>query len=220
MKFSLFSIICIIFSSFNRCGNNNVSTFEGVITYKLSVEIKVKDEYSDYLSKKYGKEMKFFWNQNGDLSRETYGNENGLQYHIYNKKENTCYTKFRGFDTLYYYPASENLNEIIKIEKGPDEVILDQKCKSFVYTVSGDFDNKEFTMTYYYSGKPYINSGLYEELKDGFANDVYARTKSPFMKMVLDFNNYKVTYVATSIQEEKVDDEKFMIDNSLPKKYF
>ncbi len=214
-------IFLILFLSF--LGKNTQEpkkTFEGVITYKVETEILKPDEYSEYLKEKYGTSMKFYWNNKGDLLRQTLGNETGLDYSLYINSENIFYNKYKGIDTLYFYEGSEKVDEILQIEESKAEIILNQKCRKIKIEAKNIKFGETYTMEYYYSGKPFINHELYKNINDGFANILYEKAKSPFLKFKLTFDNFCMTYTVEKIERKKIDDVFFVVDNSLPKKEY
>jgi len=215
---SLLILILSFFSYQTIEDNKKESYFEGVITYSVETNIKIKDKYSDYVSQKYGTQMDFFWNQNGDLLRQTTGNKSGLEYALHKHDENISYMKFKTLDTLYYYPSSESFDEIIEIKEGTSDVILDHECKSLTFLIRSPSQQDTIKMYYYYSGKPFINKELYKNLKDGFANIIYEKTESPFMRMTLDFKTYSITYEAIKIVEREINDERFKVEDGMVKK--
>ena len=232
MKLQLITLITIIFflscneniqknrSSYNSTENKQPAeklSFEGVVKYSVETETKIKDKYSDYRSQKYGDKMDFYWSRNGSQMRKSSGNSTGLEYSIYNKEENLSYTKFRNIDTLYYYDSGEILDRIIEIRNGPEEKILNQICKSLVFDIESSFQKDTIQMIYFYSGIPYIDQALFTEMKDGFADILYHRTESPFMKMILDYNTHTLTYTALEIIEKNIDKKTFKISEELPK---
>lgn len=216
----LYIFILLFLSLFGKDTQANKKTFEGVITYKVKTEILKPDKYSEYLKEKYGTSMKFYWNDKGDLLRQTFGNENGLDYSLYINSENIFYNKYKGIDTLYYYKGSENDDEIIEIKETKAELILNQKCKRIKIKAKNKKFADEYTMEYYYSGKPHINYKLYKNINDGFANILYKKAKSPFLKFKLTFDKFCMTYTAEKIEQKKIDDVFFVVDNSLPKKEY
>lgn len=211
-------LLLILISSFGACKTllvkKKVKYFEGVITYSVETKIKKNSVYSDYISKKYGSRMDSYWNSDGDLLRFTSGNEVGLDYTLFKNDLNTCYTKFKQLDTLYYYPASETFDKIIEIKTGPKKTILNQECRSWTFVVES-LKKDTFQMHYFYSGYPHINKFLYQDLKDGYANLIYKMTESPFMFMELDFDTHSISYEAIQIEEKKIKKERFEIDKNL-----
>lgn len=213
-------LIFLIASLFPKDTQINNKTFEGVITYKVKTEILKPDKYSEYIKGKYGTSMKFYWNDEGDLLRQTFGNEIGLDYSLYINKENTFYNKYKGIDTLYYYNGSEKTEKIIESKESKTETILNQKCKKIELKIKNIQFGEEYIMEYHYSGKPKINYELYEKINDGFASLLYKKAKSPFLKFKLTFDKYNMTYTAIEIEEIEVDDKLFIVNDGLPRKKY
>ncbi|WP_196889885.1 hypothetical protein [Aureivirga sp. CE67] len=192
--------------------------FEGVITYNVETIILKESSYSDYLKERYGTSMKFYWGENGNLLRKTFGNQAGLDYSLYIQKENTFYVKYKGVDTLYYYSGLTQDNELLQTIEDESEPILNQKCKKIELKLKSKFDGKEFISEYHYSKNQKINYKLYQNLNDGFANIIYKTTKSPYLKLKLIFDEIIMTYKAEKIEEIELDENIFKIDNKLPRK--
>ena len=214
MKFKLiFGILFITFTSLTK-----KKYFEGIITYNVETRILKESNYSDYLKERYGTSMKFYWGKNGNLLRKTYGNNFGLDYSLYVQEENTFYVKYKGIDTLYYYNALTQDNELLEIKESKSESILNQKCKKLELKLKSKINDKEFVSEYFYSKNPKINYKLYQNINDGFANIIYKKTKSPYLKLKMIFDKIIITYTAQKIEEKVIDESIFKIDTELPRK--
>jgi len=194
--------------------------FEGIITYDVETIILKESDYSDYLKERYGTTMKFYWSKNGNLLRKTFGNNVGLDYTLYLKEENTFYLKYKGIDTLYFYDGSVNDNEMIEIKESKSESILNQKCNKIEIKIKEKVSGKDFISEYHYSGSPKIDYKLYENVNDGFANLLYKKAKSPYLKLKIIFDELIMTYKARQIEIKEINDDIFILDTDLPRKQY
>lgn len=192
--------------------------FEGVITYGVETNILKESNYSDYLKERYGTSMKFYWGKNGNLLRKTFGNSLGLDYSLYIQKENTFYVKYKSIDTLYYYNALTQDNELLEMKESKSDSILNQKCNKIELKLKNKYNGKEFTSEYHYSKNPKINYKLYQNVNDGFANVIYKATESPYLKLKLIFDEITMTYTAEKIEEKEIPKNIFKVDTVLPRK--
>ncbi len=192
--------------------------FEGVITYSVETNILKETNYSDYLKERYGTSMKFYWGKNGNLLRKTFGNNLGLDYSLYIHEENTFYVKYKGIDTLYYYNALTQDNELLEMKESKSEPILNQKCNKIELKLKNKYNGKEFISEYHYSKNSKINYKLYQNVNDGFANVIYKITESPYLKLKLIFDEIIMTYSAEKIEEKEIPENIFKIDTVLPRK--
>lgn len=193
-------------------GQNQSVFFEGKITFIPTVETYVEDSItSDYLIKRIGDTMNYYFAKNGDLRRETittfYG---GLEDALYKKNANLQYIKFNGFDTLYYYDAGVNSAKIIGESDGVGETILNLSTK-YIELETIDPDLGKVNIQYFYSSELSINPENYKSFKDGFTDYLFRETNAPFLKLILTYEKFQLTYTAISFKPEPLVDSIFEV---------
>ena len=197
-------------------------SFEGKITYKISIELKdnIPTEYSTILRDKFGDTMVSYHSSIGTIKRvflNTASDGYGYDYQIYSHKENRFYSKDRAKDTLYYFNATFNSIKLKNVETQSNysDIILDQPVKSIIYTGISLADSQLVTITYKYSGTPYINPKLYLQWKDFFTNEFFQESKSPYLEYILDTQIFTIKVQAIDIKEQDVDNTIFHVPNTL-----
>jgi hypothetical protein len=204
------------------CGQtNNHDTFEGTITYKISVTAKTDNEnYNDYQKQKYGDKVKFTIAKNGSFKRDflTSG-QNGFVFFIYNSTTNKCFTKWRNIDTTYSFNCSENSLTFLSEKDLPGENILGQLCEGYIISGVDPKGGQPVSMTYFYpTDKEYINPTLYKDYKDFFYNKAIEKMKAPYYKLVMDMGKYIVTYDIEKIEESIIDENVINLPTGIPMK--
>ncbi len=190
--------------------------FEGIIVYKSKVEILKQDQFSDYLLKKYGTEMVFTVNDNGDFRRDTKGNDVGLHYSISKLNTTTNYTKYHGFDTLYTYSSAILYDSLLTLEAGPRDTILDIPCESIFAYMKIPETGEYYSVEFYYAGYPSLDPELYKNFKDGLADVLYSISKSFFLKQTITLPSFSITYEAIKVEEKEIDEKEFLIPKDVP----
>ena len=210
----------LILSSIFLLGCSGSDSFEGVITYDVEFILLDEDmEYKDYFLQKYGSSTKMYFNQEGDFLRKYEGSgPQGLDFYLYRHETNMFYIKMKHKDTLFYYEMNRNTLDFVKQEEGESEEILGEKCK-YITFVGRDETGEVVTQKYHYSGNPYYDPELFEDYKEFFTDKIYAITKSPYRKLELDNESFRVIYTANKIEEKDLDDDLFELPD-LPQVYF
>ena len=97
---------------------------------------------------------------------------------------------------------------------------MNQACKKIKIKAKNLISNKNYTIEYHYSGSPKINSNFYDKTNDGFINVLYKKSESPFLKLILQFKEFKMSYTAVNIENKEIENNIFIVDTSLPKKEY
>ena len=186
--------------------SNGKKTFEGIVTYKVTVKILDKSlpsHIQDYYLQKYGDTVKTYFLSNGSFYRDHYtSGTKGYDFIYYNQPKNEGYAKWKNIDTVYYYDSGENSLDFIEEDKGGKVKILGQKCKSYSIKGIEPINEQVVTQTHYYSGKPYIDASLYENYHDFFWDRIADKTKSIALKKVINLSSIVVIYEMVKIEEK------------------
>jgi hypothetical protein len=187
---------------------HNKTEFEGIITYKISVESKMNDVSSKELQEHYGTTMiKYF--KDGNFKMKYNGKDINTIYFI--KNDNKEYDYRNGIDTLFVTPYYYEKRKLIQSVFDKTETkILNRKCKLLIHKI-------ENTSNYYwYDPSLYINPKNFEKSVFSFTNIYFKQTKSPWLKYKYDGKNLSITYTAIKISNEKLDKSIFTLP-SFPK---
>lgn len=197
-------------------------SFEGIVTYKVEVEITNKDlPYQDYFIQKYGDSLQVFYSKEGNIFRQYHNTgPKGYDFHAYLIKNNHYYGKWKNLDTIYHYDAIDPAIELVEIKKGRSIEILGQKCRSVVMKMYDPRGEQNVIQYMYYSGKPYLDPLLFENLKDMHTNRYHEISKSVPLKMVMDLDGYILRMTALKVEEIPVDPSRFTIPEGIPLKLY
>jgi hypothetical protein len=217
-KLILFILPIIIF----LCGcsqSKNQETFEGTITYNISVTTNTDNlTYNDYQKQKYGNKLKICISKDVSFKREflTSGLK-GFMFFSYDALTNIGFTKWKNIDTIYSSICSDNSLTLLEEKELAEENLLGQSCKG--YFISG-LDRKGgqlVSLTYFYPlNKEYINPKLYKNYKDFFYNKIIEKTQAPFYKLIMNMGNYIVTYEIEKIENGIVSSEILNLPANIP----
>lgn len=219
MKPTALLILAIILSLGSYAQTNKRDTFEGTITYKITITTKTDNEnYNDYQKQKYGNKVKLTIAKNGSLKRDflTSG-EKGFVFFTYNASTNKCFTKWRNIDTIYSSSCAENSLTLISEKDLPSETIYGQSCKGYFISGIDPRVGQPVSLTYFYpKDKEYVNPALYKNYKDFFYNKAIDKMKAPFYKLVMDMGKYTVTFVIEKIENNKVNSDIINFPTNIP----
>ncbi len=197
----------------------NQETFEGTITYKITVATNTDNvTYNDYQKQKYGDKVKVFISKDGSFKREflTSG-QKGFVFFSYNALTNKCFTKWKNIDTTYSSNCSENSLNLVEEKDLPSETISGQLCKGYFISGVDPRGGQLVSLTYYYPlDKEYINPTLYKNYKDFFYNKVIEKTKAPFYKLVMDMGKFIVTFEIEKIESGTISPDLISLPTNIP----
>ncbi len=219
----VFTFLLLLFSCTNS-KSVSYNSFEGIIKYSVSFDEGDRSKpayYYDYIKQKYGDVALYHFKANGDFLRTyPYSGDKGVDFYLYKNDTKNFYAKWRNIDTLFYYNVTENMLQFTKEETGKSEIILGEQCSFYKISGIDTVGGQQVTQTYHFSGKPYIDPSLYEGYNDFFFSKIIKKTKSPFLKLILDMNYYKLEFTAKKIEEKELEDGLFKIPTGIPlKKY-
>lgn len=221
MKIKLLMLLAIS-AVLNSCGQKkNEQSFEGIITYKVSFISKSDNvKYNDYQKQKFGEKLKTYILKNGSFKQEyLLSGDKGYDFVIYNSLSNKSYAKWRNIDTTYTSNCATN-SLILNVEKDlPVEKVYGQLCEGYLISSVEPNSGQKVSVTYFYpKNKEYLNPTFYKNFKDGFYDKVSKKMKSPFYKMIMDMENYIVTFEVEKIEKTIVNPKLLEMPNGIPLK--
>jgi hypothetical protein len=183
------------------CATSFAQTFEGKIIYEATYKSKVKDLTDEQYAEMMGSTMTFCikGGNNKTISNGIY-----LEWQIYKRKDNRIYYKLSNSKPILYEDASPNNNKVIKAELTKNKLtILGHRCDELILTCKNGKQKFYFNSKIKVDPKQYLNNNLHNWY------DVVVRTNAVPLKMELDNEQFSEELLATSILEEKIDDEIF-----------
>lgn len=182
-------------------------SFEGEITYSITIISRAKNpEFDAYLHNKYGREMIFTIDSDGNFRRDyTTSGKNGYEFFMYDAKTNTYHSKWRNSKTIHQNSCAKNSLTFVEEKRLAKEKIFNDSCQG--YFISGKLpeSNRIASLSYYYKrGKNYIDPKLYKDFNDFFFNKVIQKMRSPFYKLIMDLEVYQVIFEVTKIEKKRV----------------
>jgi hypothetical protein len=194
-KISIFT--ALIFSSLISLGQN----FEGKITYQATFKSKIPNVTDEMFTSIMGSVQDYII-KGGNF--KNIANGTMFQWQTYVNEDNKIYSKLANSPSILYNEGSENKNEVIKAEVNKSVVtILDYKCDELILAC------KDGVQKFYFNDKIKVDPKLFENLKFGNWYDVFSRTKSLPLKMVIENPQFSVEMTASKVSAEKVDDKIF-----------
>lgn len=219
MKKTSFFLLTIAFFLSCYGQTKKQGTFEGAITYKVTVTTKTDNpNFNDYQKQNYGDKVKISIAKNGSFKHDflTSG-QNGFVFFNYNAATNKCFTKWRNIDTTYYASCSENSLTFVSEKDLPSENIYGQLCDGYFISGVDQRGGQLVSLTYFYpKDKEYLNPVLYKEYKDGFYNKVIEKMKAPFYKLIMDIGKYVVTFDIEKIESGTVSSDIIKLPTNVP----
>jgi len=197
-------------------------SFEGIITYKVDVIFKNKKEdaaYKKYIVEKFGDTLKVFFNKKGDIHKRYIGTgPRGYDFHTYRTNTNNYYAKWKNLDTLYFNNVKENILKFIDKETGISKPILNKPSKYILIKGYVPETNEMVNQKFYYTGYPYLDPKLYKNYKEFFMNETLQITKSPFLKLELELDDFTVIYSVISVEKKFLNPKIFKLPPNIPQK--
>ncbi len=206
MKIKLTLIILLVLSA----GAIHAQIFEGKVVYNNRFTSKIKNLSDEQLQMFIGSKQEYFI-KGGHY--KSLLNGRALVMQLYNQEDNRLYNQRANTDTLYWFDASKNTDEVKNVEiRHNAETVLGKKCDALILqTVSG-------TSTFYYSAEYKIDSKAYVNHK--YSNwDLYvSKTGAIPLKTIVENGQFKMESTAVEITPVKLDAAFFNIDKTAPVK--
>lgn len=194
----------------------NQENFEGVINYKITYTSYDSTLSINDLKQNYGKSAKFY-SKNGNTKWVL--SDSYYQSVTYLRNKNIIYY-LTDSDTIQYEEAKDNyekINEAIILEE--KENVLGHKCnilriKSRI-TEEG-YEDINRVRSFYFSPKFKLNPSWFLDYNVNNMNAIYSKMGSFPLKIVDEFEFFKIEYEAMEIKSKKLNDEAFIIDKDMP----
>lgn len=218
MKAIYISSLILIFL-LNCSSTQERKTFEGEITYKISIASKTtNNQYYEYQKQKYGDSVLVSYCANGSFRRDYFASGiSGFDFFLYDSKSNLNYTKWRNIDTIYAFDSKVNSIEYVSDKELPGLTILNEKCSGYFISGKDPKGGQVVSLSYYYpEQKEYIDSNLYVNFKDFFFDKVMAKMQAPFYKLIMDMTYYEVTFEAVKIESKIVSKSVIELPSNIP----
>jgi hypothetical protein len=206
------SLLLFSFLSLISCGQKY---FEGEIIY--DVEYIKKDSAFDLSNlPSWPSKTARSLVKNGSWIQSLEGS-NIIQFEFFNKQQNQQIYKIRASDTLIYLDYSKLQSDLapvtsIKTMKGTD-TILGKVCDKLI------LQSSSLTLTLLYdSDYLKIDPDWYINTKGGYYNVIYPRTKSLYLKAIVETDKFISIIKARKVKFKEVPDEAFTDIASLPKR--
>ena len=186
--------------------------FEGEIIYKTIIQ--KKDPAFDVTSIPIypATTLSFLFKQGLWINRP---DTSMIEFGHFRWDDNRQYYKFRGFDTLYYTDYSVLNPELEGLQSIDSEMntdtILGMICNSLI------LKTPKLTLTLVYSPLIAVNPTWFEKTKGAYYDLIYSRTKSLYLKSIVEYEQYISSDEAVKITNKKIPNEVFESINKLPK---
>ena len=214
----LFVIISVILFS---CREKKGQTYARLLTYKVKLEIldeSIPESGKEYLNQKYGDSVEIRYDRFGNIRLDHFGSgEMGMEYSFYNADRHKNYSKWKNFDTIYYYDTSINkfrLDSMIRINVPNGFLIRNYS--------DNPYDHRGIYQEFYFLNDSLtVNEDLYKGFNDFSFGEVIANSQSLPIKTTLIAEGVKTT--RTLFRVQIIDDPNinlFTPDEKYPLKEF
>ena len=175
--------------------------------------------HKEYIAQKFGDSLKILFNKKGDMYRKYIGaGSRGFDFQIYKAASNKYYCKWKNLDTLYYYNTKENVLKLTNKEVGTSEAISNKPSKYILIEGYIPETGEKIRQKVYYTGFPYLNPALFKNLKDFFICDLFKTSKSPFLRIEFELDDYIIIYTAVNIERKFLNPKIFKLPQNIPQK--
>lgn len=190
--------------------------FEGVINYRITYTSYDSTLTIDDLKQSYGKSAKFY-SKNGNTKWVLSDSYYRSVTYLINK--NVIYY-LTDSDTIKYEEAKDSYEKIIEFKILEEkENILNHKCnilriKSQITEEGYGYINR--VRLFYFNPKFKLNPSWFLDYNVNNLNEIYSKTGSFPLKIVDEFEFFKIEYEATDIKSKTINNEVFLIDKNIP----
>lgn len=185
--------------------------FEGEIVYSNVFTSKMKNYTDEQLGIIIGTKQEYFIKEG---NYKSIFNDQSVTMQLYDYKTNRIYNKTPKSDTLYWFEASTNTDEVLTFEvKKNAEKILGNQCDAII------MKTKTVTTTIFYSSLYKIDSTVYKN--HHYSNWAFyvEKTQSLPLKTIVETNAFRMESTAVEIKPLELGTEYFNISsNTLVKK--
>lgn len=185
-------------------------SFEGEIIYSNHFTSKMKNFTDEQLGTMIGTKQEYLI-KGGNY--KSFLNGQSITMQLYDYKTNRIYNRKTKSDTLYWFDASINTDEVISFEiKKNAEKILGNQCDAII------MKTKTGTTTIYYTSRYKVDSKIYENHHYSNWSFYVDKTKSLPLKTVVETNQFKMESTAVEIKPLDLGNDYFNIDPKTPVK--
>jgi len=184
--------------------------FEGKIIYSNHFTSKMKNITNGQLDTIIGT-MEEYFIKGGNY--KLFLNGQSVKMKLYDYKTNRIYNKTFKTDTLFWFDASVNTDEVTSFEiKKNAEIILGNQCDAIV------MKTRTGTSVIYYSSRYKVDSKIYRN--HNYSNWAFyvTKTESLPLKTVIETSQFKMESTAVEINPMKLEAIYFDIDSEIPVK--
>ena len=188
------------------------NSFEGTI--KFSTEITTTEHADAELQKRleymYGDSLLIYYGRKGNFRRvHLNGGEHGSDAQIYFPETAMLYFTYKNSTKIDSLDAKVNSLKLLSKVKIDNQKIMGLDCECYEYYGIAKF-NRYATLNFCYSVEsPSINPEYYAKHNDFFLNDYFNTSKRPYLKYSLETKEFKLTYIATALKEEPIEEKVF-----------
>ena len=183
-------------------------TFQGKVVYDNRFTSKVSNVTDEQMRTIIGARLEYFIREG---CYKSLLNGRSLVMQLYNYKDNRLYNQKYGSDTLYWFDASKDTDELQRIETRQNAaVILGKKCDAIIfYTKAG-------VITTYYSSDYKLDVKAYSNHQFNNWNVYAEKTGALPLKTVIENNQFKMESTAVEITPLELDPGFFSIGQDIP----
>ena len=183
-------------------------SFEGEIVYSNHFTSKMKNFTDEQLEAMIGTKQEYLI-KGGNY--KSFLNGQSITMQLYDYKTNRIYNRKPKSDTLYWFDAITNTDEVVSFEiKKNAEKILGNQCDAIV------MKTKTGTTTIFYCSRYKVDSKLYE--KHHYSNWAFyvEKTQALPLKTIIETNSFRMESTATEIKSLELGSDYFNIDPKTP----
>lgn len=186
----------------------NAQYFEGEIIYTNKFTSKTKNFTDAQLAEMIGTKQEYLIKGG---SYKSFLNGQSISMQSYDNLTNRVYNRMPKSDTLYWFDASTNTDNVISYEfKKNAGTVLGNKCDVII------MKTKTGTTTMYYSAKYKVDSKLYTNHLYGNWAFYTSKTGALPLKTIVENQKFKMETTAIEIKRIQLGDTYFNIDPNTP----
>jgi hypothetical protein len=182
--------------------------FEGEIVYSNHFTSKMKNFTNEQLEEIIGTKQEYLI-KGGNY--KSFLNGQSITMQLYDYKTNRIYNRKPNSDTLYWFDAITNTDEVVSFEiKKNAEKILGKLCDEII------MKTKTGTTTIFYCSQYKVDCKLYEN--HNYSNWAFyvEKAKALPLKTIVETSNFRMESIATQIKSLELESEYFSIDPKTP----
>jgi hypothetical protein len=186
----------------------HAQNFEGEIVYRNQFTSKMKNFTDEQLGTMIGTKQEYFIREG---NYKSFLNGQSITMQLYDYKNNRIYNRTPKSDTLYWFDASTNTDEVISFEINKNkEKIMGNQCDAII------IKTKTGTTTIFYSSRYKVDSKIYEN--HHYSNWAFyvGKAKALPLKTIIETNNFRMESTATEIKPLELGTDYFNLDSKTP----